>query len=111
MGGGTGSNTGLGTRALFGGGHSPGYVDSIDFVTIATTGNATDFGDLSVARRSAGGTSNSVHSIFAGGYLPGVNNTIDRVLIQTTGNAADFGDLFFRTNEMSGSSDSHGGLS
>ena len=28
LGGGTGSNTGLGTRALFGGGHSPGYVDT-----------------------------------------------------------------------------------
>ena len=101
------------TRGLFAGGYDPAgnTQNKIDFVTIATTGNATDFGDLSVARRSAGGTSNSVHSIFAGGYLPGVNNTIDRVLIQTTGNAADFGDLFFRTNEMSGSSDSHGGLS
>ena len=80
-------------------------------MTIATTGNATDFGDLSVARRSGGGTSNSIHSIFAGGYLPGVTNIIDRVVIQTTGNAADFGDLFFRTHENSGSSDSHGGLS
>ena len=35
LGGGTGSNTGLGTRALFGGGLSPsGYVDTIDFITI-----------------------------------------------------------------------------
>ena len=78
---------------------------------MATTGDATDFGDLTQARRSGAGTANSIHSIFAGGYLPGVNNTIDRVLIQTTGNAADFGDFFFRTHENSGSSDSHGGLS
>ena len=46
LGGGTGSNTGLGTRALFGGGHSPGYVDTIDYVTISTLGNAQDFGDF-----------------------------------------------------------------
>ena len=101
------------TRGLFSGGYDPaGNVQNkIDFITIASTGNATDFGDLSLARRSGAGTANSIHSIFAGGYLPGVNNTIDRVLIQTTGNAADFGDFFFRTHENSGSSDSHGGLS
>ena len=101
------------TRGLFSGGYDPaGNVQNkIDFITIATTGNATDFGDLTVARRSGGGTSNSIHSIFAGGYLPGVSNTIDRVLIQTTGNAKDFGDLFAKNFEMSGSSDSHGGLS
>ena len=101
------------TRGLFSGGYNPlGQVQNkIDFITIASTGNATDFGDLSVARRSAAGTANSTHSIFAGGYLPGVSNTIDRVVIQTTGNAADFGDFFFKTHENSGSSDSHGGLS
>ena len=77
---------------------------------MASAGNASDFGDLTVARRSGAGTANSIHSIFAGGYLPGVTNVIDRVLIQTTGNAADFGDLFHKTHEMSGSSDSHGGL-
>ena len=100
------------TRGLFSGGYNPlGQVQNkIDFITIASTGNATDFGDLSVARRSGAGTANSIHSIFAGGYLPGVSNTIDRVVIQTTGDAADFGDLFHKTHENSGSSDSHGGL-
>ena len=101
------------TRGLFSGGYDPaGNVQNkIDFITIATTGNATDFGDLTVARRSGAGTANSIHSIFAGGYLPGVNNTIDRVLIQTAGNAVDFGDFAIKTHENSGSSDSHGGLS
>ena len=100
------------TRGLFAGGYNPSnqVQNKIDFVTIATTGNATDFGDLSVARRSGGGTSNSIHSIFAGGYLPGVSNTIDRVSIQSTGDAVDFGDFFFKVHENSGSSDSHGGL-
>jgi len=101
------------TRGLFSGGYDPaGNVQNkIDFITIATTGNATDFGDLTVARRSGGGTSNSIHSIFAGGYLPGVSNIIDRVSIQSTGDAVDFGDFVVKTHENSGSSDSHGGLS
>ena len=101
------------TRGLFSGGYDPaGNVQNkIDFITIASTGNATDFGDLTVARRSAAGTSNSIKSVFMGGYLPGVANVIDSVIIQTTGNAKDFGDLIIRTNDTSASSDSHGGLS
>ena len=34
-----------------GGGSSPAATDTIQFVTIATTGNAADFGDLSVNRQ------------------------------------------------------------
>ena len=34
-------------RGIFAGGYVPGSnLNSIDFVTIATTGNASDFGDL-----------------------------------------------------------------
>ena len=40
-----------GTRGLTMAGYtSPAWVNTIDYVTIATTGNAADFGDLSVAR-------------------------------------------------------------
>ena len=39
-----------GTRGVFGGGHTPSpssqVKNTIDYITIATTGNATDFGDL-----------------------------------------------------------------
>ncbi len=49
------------TRAVWGGGYlkpSPHAVsDVIDYVTIATTGNATDFGNLTEARGAAGATS------------------------------------------------------
>ena len=50
------------TRGMWGGGKSgsspyPNKTD-VDYVEIATTGNAKDFGDLSVARNSGGGTSN-----------------------------------------------------
>ena len=37
-----------GNRGMFGGGYNDSTV--IDYVTITTTGDATDFGDLTVAR-------------------------------------------------------------
>ena len=39
-------------RGLFKGGwiNAPTIINNIDFVTIASTGNATDFGDLTQAR-------------------------------------------------------------
>ena len=46
-------------RGLFGGGYTGAYSNVIDFVTIATAGNATDFGDLTVARYYLAGLSNS----------------------------------------------------
>ena len=50
-----------GARGTFSGGHnaSPGYSDVIDYVTIATAGNATDFGNLSEARDHNAGCSNA----------------------------------------------------
>ena len=39
-----------GTHGLFGGGATPSdEVDTIDFINIASTGNATDFGNLTLA--------------------------------------------------------------
>ena len=44
------------TRGLFAGGNP--FTDVIDFVEIATTGNATDFGNLTDGRRGTAGASN-----------------------------------------------------
>ena len=107
-----------GTRALFAGGGNIGSpfvtVNTIQFVTIATTGNATDFGDLTASRYGGGGLSNSTRGCFAGGVTyPGAtrNNIIDFVNIATTGNASDFGDVAVVTvNSVGTMSDSHGGL-
>ena len=46
LGGGTGSNAGTGTRALFTGSSSPGSNADINQVTISTLGDSIDFGDL-----------------------------------------------------------------
>jgi len=86
-------------RALFGGGTSSGgFVNVIDYINISSTGNAIDFGDLTVIRDQRNGFSSSTRGIFFGGY----NNTngglddenvIDYVTIATAGNAIDFGDM------------------
>jgi hypothetical protein len=87
------------TRGLFAGGRivSPAtaYFNIIDYVTIASTGNAQDFGDLTLTRSDIGGTgcASPVRGIFGGGYTPTAVNVIDYVTISSLGNASDFGDL------------------
>ena len=55
LGGGTGSNTGLGVRGLFSRGYdNPSEVNTIEFVEIATTGNGKDFGDCNGSGTSGG---------------------------------------------------------
>ena len=83
-----------GHRGLFGGGYAPTDVNTIDFVTIPTLGNASDFGDLTVARRPGGAVSSSTRAIWWGGRQVGLtpSNVIDFVTMATTGNATDFGD-------------------
>jgi hypothetical protein len=79
---------------LAGGFVSPNKINVIEYVTIQTTGNATDFGDLTDTTDRHGGCSNAIRGVFAGGRNSGGDtNTIQYVTIQTTGNALDFGDL------------------
>ena len=96
---------------MVGGGETPsGQVNTIDYVTTATTGNATDFGDLTSSRRGVGPGSNSVRGIFAGGGTPSNVNTIDYITIASTGNAIDYGDLIQTTSFPGAVSNGHGGL-
>jgi len=98
------------TRGLFAGGFAgPAASNVIDYVTIATLGNATDFGNLTVARTLAGGASNNTRAAFSGGSTPSYSNVIDYVTIGSTGNATDFGDLPTATTGPTGSN-GHGGL-
>jgi hypothetical protein len=93
----TNSAGGTGARGLFGGGYSPN-VNIIDFVTIATTGNTQDFGDLSVVRREAGGCASRTRGLFGGGAGASREDTIDFVTFSSTGNAQDFGNLTIARN-------------
>ena len=68
LGGGTGSNTGLGTRmVLMGGTNGSSVVDVIQFITISTLGNAQDFGNLTAAKQEGAAASNNLRGINFGG--------------------------------------------
>ena len=87
-----------GTRGLFGGTFSfLTKTNTIGYITIASTGNAIDFGDLSVIRVVTSSLSSRTRGLWAGGSDSGGSNvnTIDYVTIATTGNALDFGDLSY----------------
>ena len=102
------------TRGVFAGGQFDNpypQTNIIDFITIATEGNAQDFGDLTSATSHGSGMSNSIRGCFAGGASPNKTNVIEFVTIASTGNASDFGDLTVARDRLGqGASDSHGGI-
>ena len=106
------------TRGLFAGGYrtnSPyAVVSNIDYVTIASEGNATNFGDMSSVRYNNMTTGSQTRGILAGGQgdEPSWSReaTIDSVEYATTGTAVLFGELSVAAASGSANSDCHGGL-
>jgi len=109
-------------RGLFGGGEtpsSPSLSNVIDYITIATQGNAVDFGDLFL-RRGAGACASSTRGVWGGGSNPlaapagfaptNIGNVIDYVTISSTGNTQDFGDLTANKTLLGACSSSTRGL-
>ena len=96
---------------------SPNFMNVIQYITIATKGNAQDFGDSLLGGFGCGGASRT-RGVAGGGYFAGAptgesggfTNIIDFVEIATTGNAQDFGDLSAAKRHVKGDSNGHGGL-
>lgn len=101
-----GSGSGSNTRGLF---HGTGGNINIDYITIASTGNAQTFGNSTIAGGNyAAPLSNSTRGICAGGWGPGpvspttlAVNIIEYITISATGNAVDFGDLTLGRTRLS----------
>ena len=77
---------------------------TLDFITIPTTGNSNEFGELSVARRHTASMASPTRGVFA----TGKNDTtstylklIDFVIIQTQGTAVTFGEVSTNGREQS----------
>ena len=93
------ASTSSSTRGIIGGGNTYSapattIINVIDYVTIMSTGNAVDFGDLSQARNNLSACSSPTRGVFGGGFVSPTNvNTLDFVTISSLGNAVDFGDL------------------
>ena len=96
LGGGTGSNTGTGTRGLIMGGFGGGdpTAEEIQFITISTLGDAQDFGELLQGSQAAfSGLGNRTDAFYAGGsQVPAGLNVIQKITVASTGNAVDYGD-------------------
>ena len=100
-------------RGVIGGGDvypSPGRVNHIDFITIATLGDSIDFGDQTDTFHYGTATGSSTRGVFAGGNAPGLINSMCYIQIMTTGDAIDFGDLTDQIDTMTGCSNGNGGL-
>jgi hypothetical protein len=98
------------TRGVIGGsytppGSAPKY-QNLDYITIASTGNAADFGDATVGFADGCGTSGATRGLFSLG--DGI--TIDQITIASTGNATDFGDTISDASQGGATSSYHGGL-
>jgi len=79
-------------RGVFGGGYSGSVVNVIDYVDVATLGNATDFGDLTRNSYILSACASTTRGLFGGGTPDGgsESNVIDYITIMSTGNATDF---------------------
>ena len=83
------------TRGIFTGGQiTPGAdgSDVIDYITMASTGNAVDFGNLTAAIKYYPMTCASPTRGIIGSGSPSYVGTLDYITTSTLGNAADFGD-------------------
>jgi len=106
-GGPSGSVTPSAARGLFGGSQDT-FANRIEYVTIATTGNATTFGQLSSSQdQDTGACSSSTRGVWAAGYS---TSAITYVTIATTGNSVFFGNLTLDRRYSAGASNSTRGL-
>jgi len=97
---------GTGTRGLFHIGYDGSRLDTVEYITISTLGNAQDFGNLTVDRSGSGSCSSITRALFGSGMGPNASaantNIIDFFTIPSTGNATDFGDRTVTGRDLCG---------
>ena len=106
------------TRGIIAGGYINSYpagnnTNQMEFVTIATTGNSVDFGDLTTAQQMSKGAASSIRGFFAKdspSLLTSGNHAVDSVIFTSLGNATHFSDLNFQSGSGMSTSNAHGGL-
>lgn len=84
------------TTGVFGGGFGTPNAASIalmQYITIASTGNSTNFGNLSANNYQLAACNSSTRGVFGGGLAPNAVNTMNYITISSTGNSTTFGQL------------------
>ena len=91
-----------GGRGVFGGGYASTYNDTMDYITISTPSNATDFGDLTVSRIYVEAVSSITRGVFGGGHDGSNKDVMDYITFSTPSNATDFGNLTVSRHAVAG---------
>ncbi len=93
-----------GVRGVCLGGNTPGGTpnNTIDYITLSTAGNATNFGDLISPIQQNAAFSSRTRGVSAGGENPSLTDVIDYITISSTGDATDFGNLTSDLRSVSG---------
>ena len=100
-------------RGVIGGGYvAPANVRTIDVIEIATSGNASDFGNLvQTANLIGSGAASATRGIFFGRFdSPATKDEIEYVTISSEGEAFDFGNMIQARAGASGLSDNTRGV-
>jgi hypothetical protein len=109
------AGVGSSTRGVFAGGFrltngDPTFYGTMDYITIASDGNATGFGASITSRQALGSCGNETRGIFAGGADYNRFSQMDYITIATTGAVSTFGQLVAVTNRLAGCASSTRGV-
>ena len=105
-----------GVRGLFAGGYGGGaplnYTNNIEMVTIASTGDTTDWGDMNFSSSGTwAGCASPTRGMFFGGYNGALMNNISYVTIATRGEGGkNFGDLLAASTRTAAASNTTRGI-
>ena len=98
------------TRGILPGGFSnqpaSGNTNIIQYITTSTTGNAVDFGDVTISEsvRGHAAASNAVRGVYGGGikYPGSVQAGLEFITMSSLGNGTTFGDLTYSARQEGG---------
>ena len=104
LGGGTGSNEGLGVRGMIFNPTTPSFTNQIRFLTVSTMGSDEDFGDTSAAKANCISFGGKVRAASMGGQTTpsgsSWTNDVEMVAVASKGNSTDYATL--TTNKKEG---------
>ena len=110
LGGGTGSNTGLGVRGMIfnpsSPSGSPGFSNQIRFITVSTMGGDEDFGDTTAAKANCISFGGRVRAASMGGQTTPSGSSwtddVEMVIVASKGNSTDYATLLGNRKEGGG---------
>ena len=106
LGGGTGSNEGLGVRGMIFNPTTPSFTNQIRFLTVSTMGGDEDFGDTTASKASCISFGSKVRAGSMGGQTTpsggSHTNDVDVVIVASKGDSVDYATLTANRKEGGG---------